>query len=108
MSVVLTKAAAQHVQQLLQQRGHGVGLRLATRHAGCSGVTYVVDYVDKKSAGDSVFESYGINVYVNKDDLANLDGTEIDYVKTGAINMGFEFNNPQAKDLCGCGESFSI
>ncbi|MBN4080039.1 iron-sulfur cluster assembly accessory protein [Beggiatoa alba] len=108
MAVILSKSAAEHIQAMLLQRGHGLGLRLATRHAGCSGFTYVVDYVENKSDDDKVFESYGVKVFIHCQDLPELDGTEIDFEKTGEINKGFTFHNPNAKDLCGCGESFSV
>ena len=108
MSITLTKNAAHHVREMLQQRGHGIGLRLATRHAGCSGYSYILNYVDSEEPKDRVFVSHGVNIFINKQDAPFLDGTEIDYTKCGDINMNFEFHNPNVKDVCGCGESFDI
>jgi iron-sulfur cluster assembly protein len=108
MSVYLTEAAATHVARMLEQRGHGIGLRVATKKSGCSGFAYVVDYAEAVEIDDEVFESYGIRVVVDKASLERLDGTEIDFVKTNALNRGFEFRNPNIRNTCGCGESFSL
>ncbi|MCW8900770.1 MAG: iron-sulfur cluster assembly accessory protein [Gammaproteobacteria bacterium] len=108
MSITLTKAAASHVREMLLQRGHGIGLRLTTRNAGCSGYSYVLDYVDAENSTDRIFLSNGINIFINKQESLLLDGTEIDYTRCGDINMNFEFHNPNVKDVCGCGESFNI
>ncbi|MGB5337729.1 MAG: iron-sulfur cluster assembly accessory protein [Gammaproteobacteria bacterium] len=108
MAVELTENAAKHVASMLDKRGSGIGLRLGTRKSGCSGFAYVVDYADEVGADDQVFDCHGIKVIVDKDSLANLEGMEVDYVKSNAINRGFEFRNPNVKDSCGCGESFSV
>jgi iron-sulfur cluster assembly protein len=108
MAVELTPDAARHVQAMLEKRGHGLGLRLGTRKSGCSGFAYVVEYADTANEGDLVFESHGVKVVVDRGSLQALEGTEVDYVRTNAINQGFEFRNPNVKDACGCGESFSV
>lgn len=108
MAVLLTEKAAARVNTMLQQRGSGLGLRLATRKSGCTGFAYVVDYADAINQEDALFESHGIKVVVDKSSLPQLDGTTIDYVRTNALNEGFEFINPNIKDKCGCGESFSV
>ena len=56
---------------------------------------------------DEVFETKGVKVIVDKKSLMFLDGTEVDFAKSG-LNEGFEFKNPNAKDACGCGESFTV
>ena len=108
MSVTLTENAAKHVEKMLQQRGNGIGLRLSTRKSGCSGYAYEVDYADEVVEGDLVFDSHGVKVIVNEEHLAHLDGLEIDFVKQNVLNQGFEFNNPNVKDMCGCGESVTF
>jgi iron-sulfur cluster assembly protein len=108
MAIHLTTAAANHVQQMLQQRGHGLGLRLATKTSGCTGFSYVTDYADALDPDDRVFESHGVKVVVNRQYLTQLAGTEIDYVTSNVLNSGFEFHNPNVKDMCGCGESFNV
>jgi len=108
MAVQLTEAAADRVRRMLDKRGHGLGLRLGTRKSGCSGLAYVVDYADDIGADDSVFESHGVKVVVDACSLPSLDGMEIDYVRGNLLNEGFEFRNPNVRDTCGCGESFSV
>ena len=108
MAVVLTENAANHVQTMLDKRGAGVGLRVATKKSGCSGFAYVVDYADDVSDDELVFESHGVKVVVESDSLERLEGMEIDFVKTNMLNEGFEFRNPNVKDECGCGESFNV
>ena len=108
MNVSLTETAAKRVETMLAKRGQGVGLRIGTRKAGCSGFLYEVDYADEIRDDDLVFESHGVKVIVDKESLPYIDGTELDYVKTNALHEGFEFNNPNVKDMCGCGESFTV
>lgn len=108
MSVSLTNTAAQRVAKMLEQRGSGTGLRLGTRKSGCSGFAYVVDYAETIDASDRVFESQGVKIVIDEKSLPYLDGMEIDYVKTNGLNEGFEFNNPNVKNMCGCGESFTV
>ena len=108
MSVSLTETAAKRVETMLAKRGQGVGLRVGTRKAGCSGFLYEVDYADEIRDDDLVFESHGVKVIVDKESLLYIDGTQLDYIKTNALHEGFEFNNPNVKDMCGCGESFTV
>ena len=107
MAITLTDAAAGRVKQFLDQRGKGVGLRLGVRTSGCSGMAYVLEFVDDLEDDDEVFEDRGVKVIVDKKSLVYLDGTELDYGKEG-LNEGFKFNNPNVKDECGCGESFKV
>jgi iron-sulfur cluster assembly protein len=107
MAITLTKAAASRVKQFLDNRGKGMGLRLGVKTTGCSGMAYVIEYADALEDGDVVFEDHGVKVIVNPRSLVYLDGTELDYTKEG-LNEGFKFNNPNVKDMCGCGESFNV
>lgn len=109
MAITLTEKAATHVKHYLSDRGHGVGIRVAVRTTGCSGMAYVLEYADNKliEEGDQVFESHGVSIVVDDKSLIYIDGTEMDYVKEG-LNEGFKFENPNVKGECGCGESFSV
>ena len=107
MAITLTEAAASRVRAFLDQRGKGVGLRLGVKTTGCSGMAYVIEYADEVEEGDTVFEDHGVKVLVNPRSLVYLDGTELDYAREG-LNEGFRFNNPNVKDMCGCGESFNV
>jgi len=108
MAIELTEAAATHVAKELAKRGKGEGLRVGTRKSGCTGFAYVVDYADDISANDHVYQSHGVKVIVDDKSLSNIDGMVIDFVRTNLLNQGFEFRNPNVKDECGCGESFSV
>ncbi|MCB1798826.1 MAG: iron-sulfur cluster assembly protein IscA [Gammaproteobacteria bacterium] len=107
MAITLTEAAASRVQSFLHNRGRGLGVRLGVRTSGCSGLAYVLEFVDDLDEGDAVFEDRGVKVIIDQKSLAYLDGTELDYGKEG-LNEGFKFNNPNVKDQCGCGESFKV
>ncbi len=107
MAISLTEAAAEHVRRSLEQRGKGQGVRLGIRTTGCSGMGYVLEFVDELQDSDRVFESHGLKVVVDEDSLDFLDGTELDFVREG-VNEGFKFNNPNVRGECGCGESFSV
>ncbi|MEE8481986.1 MAG: iron-sulfur cluster assembly protein IscA [Acidiferrobacterales bacterium] len=107
MGISLTENAAKRVRSFLEKRGKGIGLRLGVKTTGCSGLAYVLEFVDEYSDEDEVFESQGIKVIVDPKSLAYIDGTRLDYTKEG-LNEGFKFENPNVKDECGCGESFTV
>lgn len=107
MAVTLTEAAARHVRRSLESRGKGQGIRVGIKTTGCSGLAYVLEYVDELKNDDQVFESHGLKVIVDSNSLDFIDGTELDFVREG-INEGFKFNNPNVRGECGCGESFSV
>ena len=107
MAISLTESAAQRVKSYLVNRGSGEGLRVGVRTTGCSGLAYVVDFADKIGPDDQVFEDRGVKLIVDTESLRYLNGSELDFVKDG-LNERFQFNNPNVKDECGCGESFSV
>jgi len=107
MAISLSEAAAERVRSRLAIRGHGLGLRVAVKPSGCSGYSYVVDYVDEARADDRVFECFGVKLFVDDASLATIDGTHIDFVRQG-LNESFRFNNPKVLAECGCGESFTV
>ena len=107
MAITLTAAAADRVRSFMEKRGKGVGLRLGVKTTGCSGMAYVMEYADQIEDDDVVYEDQGVKVLINPKSLVYLDGTELDYAKEG-LNEGFQFNNPNVKDSCGCGESFNV
>ena len=107
MTISLTPAAADRVKNFLETRGQGIGLRLGVRKTGCSGFAYVINYADDVQPADVVFEDQGVKVFVDRDSLSLIDGTEVDFVKQG-LNEAFKFRNPNVKGECGCGESFTV
>ncbi|HGS4451651.1 TPA: iron-sulfur cluster assembly protein IscA [Vibrio cholerae] len=107
MAVTLSETAASRVKTFLDNRGKGIGLRLGVKTTGCSGMAYVLEFVDDLNEEDQVFESHGVKVIIDTKSMVYLDGTQLDYKKEG-LNEGFEFNNPNVKSECGCGESFNV
>lgn len=107
MAITLTETAAERVNSFITNRGSGIGLRLGVKTTGCSGMAYIIEFADEIQPEDKVFEDRGVKVIVDAKSLIYLDGTELDYKKDG-LNEGFQFNNPNVKDECGCGESFTI
>ena len=105
--VTLTPSAAKHVAANLAKRGRGVGLRLGVRTSGCSGLAYKLEYADEVRPEDLLFESHGVKVVVDPKSLPYLAGTQLDFTREG-LNEGLKFNNPNVKDACGCGESFTV
>ena len=107
MAITLTQTAANRVEKFLANRGKGMGLRLGVKTTGCSGMAYTLEFVDDMHPEDTAFDSFGVKVIVDPKSLAYIDGTELDFTKEG-LNEGFKFNNPNVKDECGCGESFTV
>ncbi len=105
--ITLSEKAAQHVEKFLKNRGKGLGLRLAVRTTGCSGMAYQLEFVDQQKPEDMLFESKGIKLFVDPKSLPYLQGIELDFAREG-LNEGFKFNNPNEKARCGCGESFTV
>lgn len=107
MTINLTEAAAQRIQDQLSKRGRGLGLRVGVKASGCSGYSYVIDYADEITSSDQVFEDHGVRLVVDTQSLPLLEGTTLDFQREG-LNQMFRFLNPNAKDACGCGESFNV
>lgn len=107
MAITMTDAAASRVRTFLDNRGKGIGLRLGVRTSGCSGMAYVLEFVDELLVEDQVFEQKGVKIIIDTKSMLYLDGTELDFTKEG-LNEGFKFNNPNVTNECGCGESFNV
>jgi iron-sulfur cluster assembly protein len=105
--ISLSELAATKVKQQLERRNKGLGIRVGVKTTGCSGLAYVIEYVDTPTTDDVSFVSYGVHIFVDPKSLAYLDGVELDWVKNG-LNEGFDFKNPNERDRCGCGESFRV
>jgi iron-sulfur cluster assembly protein len=105
--ISVTEEASKKIKSNLTRRGQGMGIRLGVRTTGCSGLAYVLEYVDAVNAEDIAVEQQGFVVVIDPKSSAYLNGVEVDYVRQG-LNEGFEFRNPNERDRCGCGESFRI
>jgi len=105
--IYVTPRAASKIATNLDRRGQGIGIRIGVRTTGCSGLAYVLEYVDSPTESDLIFDSEGFKIVVDPRDLPIIDELTVDYVRQG-LNEGFDFINPQERDRCGCGESFRI
>jgi iron-sulfur cluster assembly protein len=105
--ITLTDVAASKIRQQLAKRGKGLGLRIGVKTTGCSGLAYVLEYVDNTHTEDLQFECEGCKIFVDPKSCVYLNGMTVDYVRNG-LNEGFEFRNPNERDRCGCGSSFRI
>jgi iron-sulfur cluster assembly protein len=107
--VTLTALAAKHALRNLEKRGRGIGLTIGVKTTGCSGLAYVLEYIDTAPITRDWFKytSHGVTVWVNGKDSIYLDGLEVDWKREG-LNEGFDFKNPQERDRCGCGMSFRV
>jgi iron-sulfur cluster assembly protein len=107
--ISLTDAAYRKIQQTLTRRGHGEGIRLGVRTTGCSGLAYVLEFVDEYTAEEGIinYAQKDFIVLVDAKSQVYLNGVTVDYVRQG-LNEGFKFRNPNERDRCGCGESFRI
>jgi iron-sulfur cluster insertion protein len=105
--VVLTAKAVEMVKSAMAQENlQGYGIRVGVVGGGCSGFQYSMDFENQARAGDVSFEQDGVKVFVDPMSSMYLQGVTIDYV-VGLQGAGFKFNNPSAKNTCGCGSSFS-
>ena len=105
--ITVTDKATNKVKQTLAKRGKGIGIRIGVKTTGCSGLAYVLEYVDQPLNEDMRIECDGCTLFIDPKSCAYLQGMTIDYVRNG-LNEGFEFRNPNERDRCGCGESFRI
>lgn len=105
--ITLTDLAYEKALNSIKSRDNTLGLRVGVRTAGCSGLAYVLEFVEEIGEFDEVFEIKDVKLVVDKKSLVYLDGLEMDWKKQG-LNEGFEFNNPNANGECGCGESFTV
>jgi len=107
--ITITEKATNKIKQTLAKRGKGLGIRIGVKTTGCSGLAYVLEYVDKYEPESGVinFAQKDFIILVDEKSLAYLNGLNMDYVRNG-LNEGFEFTNPNERDRCGCGESFRV
>ena len=102
----MTPAALDRARSYLAANPGKVGMRFGVRRTGCSGWGYVIDLAVHADADDIVFDIEGVKVIVDAASLPLVQGTRIDFVRQG-LNSQFAFDNPNAAEACGCGESFT-
>jgi iron-sulfur cluster assembly protein len=107
-TIKITEKAASKVTQFAGDKGmEKFGLKVAVKGGGCSGLTYVLDIVERAEPDDKVIVQHGVEVFVPKKAFVFLAGTVLDF-SDGLNGKGFEFSNPNAAKTCGCGTSFSV
>jgi iron-sulfur cluster assembly accessory protein len=105
--VRVTPAAVRHFRQKLAGTG-AAGIRLRVKESGCTGYMYVVDIADSPAETDMPMRlADDVSLLVDRGSISVLQGTTVDYVREG-LNFLLKFENPNAQDHCGCGESFNI
>ncbi len=105
--IQVTPKAVNRIRQVFARQGvQGGGLRLGVQGGGCSGLSYLIRFEPKERPSDRVFDFDGVRVFVDPKSLIYLDGMTLDY-KESLMQSGFVFDNPNAKQSCGCGTSFT-
>ncbi len=107
INITVSDVAKNRMKTFLANRGEGIGIRLGVQTAGCSGMAYVIEFVDELEEGDQLIDIGGVKVIIGAKAALYLNGIKVDYQKHG-LNEGFKFENPNAKGECGCGESFTV
>lgn len=106
-AITVTQAAADHFARELKNKS-AKAVRVSLKQAGCTGFKYVIDQVDSGEADDIQLDlSNGVTLYIDPKHISALHGTVVDYVQEG-LNKSLVLNNPNVKDMCGCGESFNV
>ncbi len=106
--IVFSDAAKKHVVAYLDKTPGQAGIRLSVKKTGCSGLSYVVDYVAIPAEGDVVMPLIGDYLCcIDRASYPFLKNMHVDYVKQG-LNYKFVFTNPNQTGQCGCGESFTV
>ena len=109
LGVIISELAATKIRYFAEKQGmkENIGVRVAVKGGGCSGLTYDLQITDQELESDKTIEQYGVKVMVDKKSYIYLVGTELEF-SDGLNGKGFVFTNPNAKKSCGCGTSFSV
>jgi iron-sulfur cluster assembly accessory protein len=106
--VQLTETAVSKVKEILDsQDPKPAGLRISVVGGGCSGFSYSMAFENTPNLLDKTYQFDELKVFIDQASMLYLDGAEVDYVET-MEGSGFKFNNPNVKNTCGCGSSFSV
>lgn len=107
-AITLTPSAEKRIAELMAKAPVGtIGVKLSTPKRGCSGLAYSVDYVSQAQPFDEAIETHGGTFYIDGASVLYLIGSRMDW-KEDDFTAGFVFENPNAKGMCGCGESFTV
>ena len=109
--LTISERAAERINHLMSLRPSDaeptVGIKIGIRNAGCSGMSYTMDYAEEAPPGAEVISQRGVTVVVDPAAVMFLIGTELDFSEE-KLSATFVFNNPNVTSTCGCGESFGV
>lgn len=105
-AIQVTEAAADRLKELLSTKPDALGIRVGLKTRGCNGQSYTITYAKDRKGSDEEVDCRGIRVFIEPGALMKVVGTSMDWRETDLASE-FVFENPNAKSVCGCGESFS-
>ena len=105
--ITMSQKAQEYAIKSLKARNKGAGIRLGVTTTGCSGLAYIIEFVDIPQEDDIISKCGDVDVFVDPKSNVYIDGTAVDFIRTG-LNEGFVFRNPNVAAECGCGESFTV
>lgn len=106
--MLVTDSAINQIKKIISSSEKPtIGIRIYVTTKGCSGLSYAMEYIDKKSKFDEEINIHGIKIFIDPKAVMFILGTEMDYKET-SLESGFLFKNPNEKGRCGCGESFHV
>ncbi len=105
--ISVTENAAGQIKHLLEEKAENVGkhLRVYVERGGCSGMQYGMVF-DERRADDLITEAYGVCVLVDPVSAGHIRGSVVDF-SDSLTASGFKITNPNARENCGCGKSFT-
>lgn len=106
--IALTPAAEAHIKKMLSQKVSAMGFRVSVKQTGCTGYMYIPEIISNLNPDDLHIRIHDLSIFIDKSAVEMIKGTEIDYVNKSLGVSVLVFNNPNAKSLCGCGESFNL
>lgn len=107
VTVEVTPAAEEQVRKIMERQGkQGQALRLYVQGGGCSGLTYGMSFDQEESGDEVAWRHDSVKVVVDRASAPLLEGLKVDYL-LGLDQSGFKIFNPNAKETCSCGKSFS-